>query len=59
LIPIAQYYRDHGRKDWSDGLFSGNVTHELTTLVDAKEATTALGAKMKREREGSTGRQHF
>jgi|GEM_PF-6909201 len=51
---LANTYIKRGKREWADALWSGNVTHELMGMIDAREATTALGKKIRAERHGVT-----
>ncbi|MBP7857763.1 hypothetical protein KA016_01725 [Candidatus Saccharibacteria bacterium] len=48
---IGEEYVSHGRKDWADGLWSGNVTHELIGLTDERHAETAVGRRVQAQRK--------
>lgn len=50
---LATAYKARGKSDWVEALWSGNVTHELLGMIDAREAATALGKKMRAERLGA------
>ncbi|MDP2671036.1 MAG: hypothetical protein Q8P13_01065 [bacterium] len=47
---LADKYKQQGRESWSGALWSGNINHELTTLVDLRPASTALGRRDREEK---------
>ena len=49
ITGLAEQYEQEGRNDWKDSLWSGNIDHELMSLVDARPAQTAYGERHRKE----------
>ena len=52
---LAQVYRKEGEPFWADSLISGNLVDVFVDLLSPREAYTAIGQRIRRER---IGQQH-